>query len=181
MTVNLSQNLESVSSAAQELNLNGGGDQDEPDMEESLLINEIGTILESLQALDEKAYSDLAEVQEKGNLLSQDLQRICGEINVHERVVETINQVLSEFNILSRQCESQNILEKLEKTGHLEVKTLEDNYTMKAERMVHVSVADPRSIIEMESGLQKIKDDHCVIKESEKNKEDDLGDNVELF
>jgi len=180
-TVNVSQKLESVIATAQELNVNDGGEKDAADREMSLLITEIGTIMQSLHTLDEKAHADLEEVQEKGRFLAADLQRFWEGIDVHERAAETIDQILGELSRLSKQFEAGFVSKELERIGRLEAETLQDNYAMKAERLVHVSIAAPGSIIDSESVLSQIQSNHGSIKDDEKDKQEDLGDNVELF
>ncbi|MEW6659141.1 MAG: hypothetical protein AB1424_10815 [Thermodesulfobacteriota bacterium] len=179
-TVTVSQKLESIISTAQELNVTDSSDKDESDMEVSLLINDTGAILQSLRALDIKAHSDLKQVQEKGSLLSDDLHRSCEGINVHERAAAAINRILADLNELSERFGSQ-ALNGLERAGNLEVETLKNNYTMKAERLVHMSTAAPQPILKPKSILSQVQSKDVSVHESEKDKEDDLGDNVELF
>jgi hypothetical protein len=82
---------------------------------------------------------------------------------------------------LSGQVDSQVVLKGLEKTEHLEVDTLKNNYTMQAERLVHVSIASPQSSPESGVVFSTIPNTDCSVDEKEKDKETDLGDNVELF
>jgi methyl-accepting chemotaxis protein len=180
-TAKVSEKLNSIISAAQELQMDNAVDKTDADLEVSPLIQEIGAILQSLRTLDDRAHSELKEVQEKGGLLSGDLQKACDEINVHERAAATINQVLSGLSQLSKQIESPFLFKELEKTGRRELEALQDNYTMKAERLVHVSIAAPEANIKTESILFETQNNPKSIKTNNKDKEDNLGDNVELF
>lgn len=180
-TFSVSQKLESIISTAHDLNISDSSEEGESDMEVSLLNSDIGSILQSLRTLNEDAHSNLILVKEKGNLLSDDLQRSCTGIDVHERAAALINHILADLHQLSEQVDSQVVLKGLEKTGNLEVDTLTNHYTMQAERLVHVSIASPHSSLEPETAATKVQSDGGSVDENGKDKETDLGDNVELF
>jgi methyl-accepting chemotaxis protein len=180
-TVNVSQKLESIIATAQELNVSDGNNKDESEMEMSSLIIDIGSILQSLRTSEEQSRLDLTEVQEKGSILSDDLQKVCEGIKVHEQAAKTIDHILAELQDLGKRLELQSELIGLDKIGHLEVEKLSDNYTMKDERLVHLSIATPLSTLESESVLLEIQANHSSINEDKSESEEDLGDNVELF
>jgi hypothetical protein len=180
-TVKVSAKLESIISTAQELSSRESSDARESGMEVSLLTKDIGTMMQSLRTLNENAHSSLNLVKEKGKLLSEDIKKSCDGINVHERAAGVIDSLVLRINQLRKQYQSQLILKDLETTSNIDIKILSNHYTMKAERMVHVSIASPYSPIASASDLFQDPSDGGSVIENEKDHEENLGDNVELF
>lgn len=180
-TLAVAQKLESIIATSQGLAANNSSDNKDCGLELSFLNNDIDTMLQSLRGLHENSHASLNQVKEKGQLLSQDLQRVGAEINVHERAADVINHVLSSLQQIQNQLQSHSVLPGIEASGDAEIEILQSNYTMKAERLVHVSVASSPVTPPPQSSISTdITDSDTVIKKEESN-EEDLGDNVELF
>lgn len=180
-TLAVAEKLESIIATSRGLAATDGSDEKDCDLELSFLNNDIDTMLRSLRSLNEDSHASLSQVKEQGDLLSQDLQRVGAEINVHERAADVINQVLAGLQQIENQMQSQGALPGLGANGDSEIEMLHSNYTMKAERLVHVSVASsPVTLPSQPSPARWINDSDTGIKKEEFN-EEDLGDNVELF
>lgn len=180
-TLAVAQKLESIIATSQGLAANDSSDHKDSGLELSFLNNDIDTMLQSLRGLNESSHASLNQVKEKGQILSQDLQRVGAEIDVHERAADVINHVLSSLQQIQNQLQSHGVLPGIGATGDAEIETLQNNYTMKAERLVHVSVASsPVTSPSQSSASTEITDSGTLIKKEESN-EEDLGDNVELF
>ena len=180
-TVKVSAKLESIISTAQELSSSESSDARESEMEVSLLTNDIGTMMQSLRTMNENAHSALNLVKENGRLLSEDINKSCDVINVHERAAGVIDSMIGRVKQLRTQYQSQLLLKELETTINIEIDTISNHYTMKEERIVHVSIASPHSPSASAADIFQDENDGGSGIANEENNEDDLGDNVELF
>jgi methyl-accepting chemotaxis protein len=180
--ITVTGNLQSITSAAQELSVNKGNSDDRGDGDVALLLTDIGEILNSLQNLNADVVSLINQVSQKARSLSENIQQAGRAITVHARAEEVISRGLTTLQDLAAQFQAQfPALNQLSDADDLQLETLLAKYTMHDERQVHESVTAPGLPPAAESipALTYLGDKPNS--EQGRQEEEDLGDNVELF
>jgi hypothetical protein len=133
---------------------------------EQKLVAESNTLLEHLNDINGRIYSNLAEIIDKSQDISTEINKTINEVKYYdyfEKVIEEIIHELNDINYkLKDDSEFENIKDKMENLDHLK-----SRYTMESEYLIHDQVS---------SGEES---EMAMFVVNEEIDEDD--DNLELF
>ncbi len=173
-TASITENFTSIVAAAERLFENSGSQDDSKVSSEEQMIDELNSLLHNLNALKEQIRSELDNIDNEGRTFATDIERTADSIQVHDTVsravetmTETLDRVVSECAHFAPPTDDDSSPKK-----EL-VEALKDRYTMEREREVH----DEITVLESADDLLAVPEGEA----GEEKKDDDLGDNVELF
>jgi hypothetical protein len=146
------------------------------------LVSDLGTILKTLDRLNEDVINTLGQVDQKGKKLAARLSKAGGDITVHEYTGEVLNHVIADIQNLEQQFTAQ--LPEQYQASELSPEELENlklEYTMVDERVVHDQVMTSASTAVTPEKIAADNDDDTDTADRKKDEEGNFGDNVELF
>lgn len=134
------------------------------------LEQELGTILEGLDALGEELVSLLARISGQVQSLSAGIDNITGQIEVHERTKAMADTVLASLRAIIGEARrlhpaSAAFKEDLRQMAH--------RYTMESERRIHEHIAGRHGVTAVDEQLETTA--------AVSSEESEFGDNVDLF
>jgi len=131
--------------------------------------DELKLILRSLGEMDTEMHSVLSGLNERVLSLTEDVERATAGVDVHERTKVMADGVLASLESIVAQSRQ---VEPASSEFKVNLRHMEERYTMESERHIHEALARKRS------GQSAV-----VVQAVEKNCSDDsgFGDNVDLF
>jgi methyl-accepting chemotaxis protein len=186
-TENASEALRSITSASESVCAAVKADGTDKGGELELVGEALRTQLQTLQNVNQGIVSLLTRMNLDGRNLSEDIRKTIDEVGVHRRVDLVISHVVSCLEEIAASTRSKGPADDLPDSAE-RVEALKAAYTMLGEREVHHSLFELKpnpagkphggAVNPMKAaGMENEKTD----RESGKENEDDLGDNVELF
>ncbi len=154
--------------------ISAGADDDEANLCAKLKImeGELDEILKMLGRMNEELLAILSQVQGKVDSLTEEVEKITAQIDVHERSKAMADEVLAALSQIVGQARE---LEPASTEFKKNLRLMEERYTMESERHIHETIARKRSGQECETSV----DVQAVTSVSATDTE--FGDNVDLF
>ena len=178
----VSGSLKSIKAAAQQLSLDQGAGEGQVEVDVASLVTDLGTVLKTLDRLNESFIGALTRVDQQGKDLSAGLTRAGGAITVHEYAQVGLDRVIAGIQAQEGHFQAQ-LPEKCQaaELSPDDLESLRAQYTMVDERTVHDQVLVAASTpLNQEISAPDNNDDQTTIA-GEKDEEANFGDNVELF
>jgi len=200
----VTQSLDSISTASSNLSSQAVSHNSEPGGEIDTIVRALEGPVDALRSADQSAVSILAQLNEQGRALSDDINLSASRITVHNRFEEQAGPMADQLLEIAEFSHSL-VRKPPRSSASNQLAAIQSSYTMESERLIHESVltgkqkpdriaardsAGEAAGIEqgdISSGPALLMEDApvsspCTNKQEEVDKdEEDFGDNVELF
>ncbi|MEN6622092.1 MAG: methyl-accepting chemotaxis protein, partial [Smithella sp.] len=142
--------------------------------------NNLDQILLPLKAIDAEIEELLPHIDQLGQTLSMEIQALVSEINIHHYMISNIENVEVSLKNTIKKIKVKNV-ESLTGERSSLLKELSSQYTMDSERETHLAVAGTiPAAVSLDSAFTD-SDTQPAETCTTSDKDNDLGDNVELF
>jgi len=185
-TEKMSADLRSMTVESESLRaVNNGDDEGEAD-DPARIHQVVSGLLSALRSVNQRIMDLLGSMHDRGLALSDEIARVVEEVNVHHRVANVIDIVVRRLDEKLAPLRSLYPVDGGSGAGE-RLEALENSYTMMGEREVHSALLGGGPIAASPGGAPTA---HAAASEQniektdgnpDKEGEEDLGDNVELF
>jgi hypothetical protein len=132
---------------------------------------ELAEILKMLAEMNVELLAVLSDVQAMISALSEEVERITSQIDVHERTKVMADEVLA---VLHQIVSESRELEPASTEFKENLRLMEEKYTMESERRIHEAIAEKHGVqLEYRAPVQTA--------DSAAGSDSEFGDNVDLF
>jgi len=168
-TDSVAETLTGIHAVTEHLLVDAENEEDQLGSRISFMQDELKLILRSLGEMDTEMHSVLSGLNERVLSLTEDVERTTADVDVHERTKVMADGVLASLGLIVAQSRQ---VEPASSEFKVNLRHMEERYTMESERHIHEALARKRS------GQSAV-----VVQSVEKSSSDDseFGDNVDLF
>lgn len=163
--------LTEIHTATEHLSVDANDDEADLCAKLKTMEAELAEILTMLGAMNDELLAVLSQVQGKVASLTEEVETITSQIDVHQRTKAMADEVLA---ALSRIVGQARELEPASTEFKENLRLMEERYTMESERHIHEAIARKRSG-QAEASVE------ASVSTSNSESDTEFGDNVDLF
>lgn len=176
----ISGNLKNVISVSGQLTRNVQGEEGKEWTEVDSLADHIGGLIAPVRNMSDDIEQLLVRISDLGKVFTEDIEKTIQQVTVHQRVNQGIKEVNSRLESIVAEI-GATLPENLRLEQSRELEELSRHYTMNHEREIHQSLFLADFSAQPPKSPDPASDPEQADRKSQSKKEDDFGDNVDLF